>query len=132
MPRMESDETTIKRISIRVPVDLLDEYDEALDARDTNRSEEMRAHMRRVANDDTPERGRIPPTDDDLLARGYKALVEVSGRGGIPLDQAKSAVAQKTGISSEHVGHRIITPLRERGYLKRAGDPIYRQWVVVR
>ena len=132
MARMESDESAVTRVTVRVPQDLLEEYDETLDARGANRSEAIRGHMRRVNNDSTPSGERTPPTDDELLAAGYKALIEVSGRGGIPLDQAKSAVAQKTGLGKEFVGPRIIDPLRKRGYLTRCGDPYRRPWVVVR
>jgi len=134
MAQMESNEENTKRITVRVPKRLVEEYDEALGNRDTNRSEDLREYMRRVASTEHATDGRQPPTDDDFLARGYEALLEATGGSGrsIPLKQAKSAVAQQTSLNAEFVGRRVIGPLCERGYLQVWNSFTGHQSVVVR
>ncbi len=125
---MQSDETNTKRITVRVPTDLADDYDEAVG----NRSEAIRAHMRQAINRPESE-GRQPPQDDDALRKGYKTLLAVCGDGkAIPVREAKSLIASKTNISADLVSLRVLTPLRNRGYIRRTGDPYQDQWIAIR
>ena len=134
MSRMESPDDAQKTVSVRADSNLVDEFDDVLDERGRNRSEAIREFMRSVADNPTDDGILQPPTDDETLAQGYKALVEASAGGerGIPLREAKSVVAQATGIDGDVVGRRVIHPLRERGYLSRSGDPIHDPWLEVR
>lgn len=127
MARMESPPNQEKkRITVRVPADLADQYDEAV----TNRSEAIRAHMRAVCNrDDRP--GRVPPQDDEVLAKGYNALRNAANGGGMPVDEAESLVASMCGIPKKSANRRVLKPLKKRGYITNGGDPVNQPWVFI-
>ena len=132
MSRMQSPEDATSRVTIRVPDELLEEYDEALDNRETDRSKDIRRYMRNVVNAPDPDKGRQPPTDDETLAQGYQAIRKAAGGRDIPLREAKSLIARETNIPAESVSRRILKPLQERGYLSLGGDPINDPWVILR
>jgi len=120
---MKSNESDTKRVTIRVPKTLLEQYEEALDD-DTNRSEDLRQHMREQAKQPAADGGLAPPSDDETLAAGYRALRQAAGDAPIPFDEAKSLIASRTNIPKSSASRRVLTPLRTRGYLRRCGDPI--------
>ncbi|WP_158055978.1 hypothetical protein [Halorussus halophilus] len=129
MAQMESDESKMKRVTVRVPKALVEEYDEVVE----NRSEGVRTHMKRIVKNPVTDGGREPPRDDDALAKGYETLKSVSCNGqAIPLREAKSIIASQANVPKESVSRRIIEPLRERGYIARIGDPIQDPWLEVR
>ena len=128
---MESDESNTKRVTVRVPEDLLDAYEEALDE-ETNRSEDLRAHMREQAKQPATDGGLAPPGDDETLADAYLALREAAGDALMPVDEAKSLISSRTNIPKESISRRVLTPLRKRGYLRRCGDPIQYPMLEVR
>lgn len=123
MARMESDESDTKRVTVRVPAKLLEQYEEALD-NGTNRSEDLRQHMREQAKQPTADGGLKPPSDDETLAAGYRALREAAGDAPLPIDEAKSLIASRANIPKSSASRRVLSPLHDRGYLKRCGDPI--------
>ncbi len=123
MGRMESDESDTTRVTVRVPTKLVEEYEEALDD-DTNRSEDIRQHMREQAKQPAADGGLVPPSDDETLAAGYHALREAAGDAPIPVEEAKSLVASRANIPKSSTSRRVLAPLHDRGYLKRCGDPI--------
>ncbi|GAA0276866.1 ribbon-helix-helix domain-containing protein [Halobacterium noricense] len=133
MGRMESDESNTKRVTVRVPEQLVEEYDEALDEQDTNRSEDIRQHMRRTVSKPTTDGGLVPPQDDDTLAAAYTELRRLTTDGrSLPLTEARSVLASKLNIPKESVPRRVLKPLNERGYLKRTGDPVNQPHISVR
>jgi len=133
MARMESDESNTKRVTVRVPKQLVEEYDEALDEQDTNRSEDIRQHMRRTVSEPTTDGGLVPPQDDDTLAAAYAELRRLTTDGrSLPLTEARSVLASKLNIPKESVPRRVLKPLDERGYLKRTGDPVNQPHIRVR
>ncbi len=132
MGRMESSEETTKKVTIRAPEELVEEYDEVLDERGTDRSKDIRQHMRRTVKSPRTDGGRQPPSDDETLAKGYEALKKASAGKLVPLREAKSIVAAQTNIQKESVSRRVLKPLRDRGYLSRQGDPIQDPWIEVR
>lgn len=132
MGRMESSEDSTKKVTVRAPESLVEEYDDVLDDRGTDRSKDIRQHMRRTVNQPKTDGGRQPPTDDETLAKGYKTLREASAGSVLPLSEAKSIVASKTNLKSEIVSRRVLTPLRDRGYISWQGDPINDPWIEVR
>lgn len=123
MSRMESDESDTKRVTIRVPERLLDQYDDSLDD-DTSRSAALREHMREQAEQPATDGGLAPPSDDDTLAEAYLALREAAGDVLLPVDEAKSILSSRTNIPKNSIARRVLKPLRDRGYLRRCGDPI--------
>jgi len=131
MGRMESDESDTKRVTVRVPEDLVDAYEESLDD-DTNRSEDLRAYMRRQAKQPAADGGLTPPSDDETLASAYSVLRRAAGDAPLPIDEAKSLIASQTNIPKSSVSRRALKPLRDRGYLRRCGDPINRPMLEVR
>lgn len=131
MGRMESDESDTTRITVRVPSKLVEQYEEALDD-DTNRSEDIRQHMREQAKQPATDGGLAPPADDETLAAGYRALREAAGDAALPVDEAKSLVATRANIPKSSASRRVLTPLHRRGYLRRCGDPINRPMLEVR
>ncbi|WP_157971602.1 hypothetical protein [Halorussus litoreus] len=132
MPQMESDESNTKRITIRAPKSLVEDYDDVLDDHDTDRSKDIRQHMRRTVNKPQTDGGRQPPTDDEALAKGYEALRKATAGSSLPMREAKSIIASQTNIPKGNVSRRVLKPLRERGYLSRQGDPIQDPWIEVR
>jgi Arc/MetJ-type ribon-helix-helix transcriptional regulator len=133
MGRMESDESNTQRVTVRVPQDLLDEYDDVLDGQDKNRSEAIRQHMRETVSQPTTDGGLVPPEDDDTLAAAYQELQRLTTDGrSIPLTEARSVLASKLNLPKESVPRRILKPLTERGYLKRCGDPVNQPHLEVR
>lgn len=132
MARMQSDESDTKRVTIRVPTELVEEYDEVLEEAGTNRSEDLRQHMRRTVSTPATDGGMQPPTDDETLAAGYKALKASAGDRALPVEEAKSVIASKTNLPKESVNRRVLKPLTDRGYLGRMGDPIHYPMLEVR
>ncbi len=131
MSRMESDESDTKRVTVRVPETLVDAYEESLDD-DTNRSEDLRAYMRRQAKQPATDGGLTPPGDDETLASAYSIMRRAAGDAPLPVDEAKSLIAAQTNIPKSSVSRRALKPLRDRGYLRRCGDPINRPMLEVR
>jgi len=131
MGRMESDESDTTRVTVRVPTKLVKEYEEALND-DTNRSEDIRQHMREQAKQPTVDGGLVPPTDDETLASAYRVMRRAAGAAPLPVDEAKSLIAAQTNIPKSSVSRRALKPLRDRGYLRRCGDPINRPMLEVR
>ena len=131
MSRMESDESDTKRVTVRVPEQLLEQYDDSLDD-DTSRSAALRDHMREEARQPATDGGLATPQDDDTLAAGYEALKESAGDAPLPVDEAKSLIASKVNIPKSSTSRRVLTPLHRRGYLRRCGDPINRPMLEVR
>ncbi|WP_256392771.1 hypothetical protein [Natronoarchaeum rubrum] len=129
---MESPTDATSRVTIRVPESLLEEYDEALEDRETDRSKDIRRYMRSVVNAPDPDESRQPPTDDETLAKGYAALRKAGAGRSVPVREAKSIVARETNIPSESVSRRVLKRLERRGYLAWGGDPINDPWVTVR
>ncbi|MDH5019046.1 CopG family ribbon-helix-helix protein [Halobacterium rubrum] len=133
MGRMESDESNTQRVTVRVPADLLEEYDDILDDQDTNRSEAIRQHMRKTVSTPTTDGGLVPPEDDDTLAAAYKELRRLTTDGrSLPLTEARSVLASKLNLPKESVPRRVLKPLNERGYLTRTGDPVNQPHIRVR
>jgi len=128
---MESNESDTKRVTVRVPLNLLQEYEEALDD-DMNRSEDIRRHMREQAKQPAADGGLVPPSDDETLATAYRVLREAAGDAPIPVDEAKSLTASRTNVPKSSISRRILTPLWNRGYLQRCGDPINQPMLKVR
>jgi len=128
---MESDESNTKRVTVRVPKDLVEDYDDALG--DKSRSQAVREHMRETVSRPATDGGLVPPQDDEKLADAYRALRELAENGGsIPLDEARSVLASKANVPKESVSRRILKPLGERGYIRRTGDPINQPFIAVR
>jgi len=133
MGRMESDESNTQRVTVRVPADLLEEYDGVLDDQDTNRSEAIRQHMRKTVSQPATDGGLVPPEDDDTLAAAYEELRRLTTDGrSLPLTEARSVLASKLNLPKESVPRRILKPLKERGYLTRTGDPVNQPHILVR
>jgi len=133
MGRMESDESNTQRVTVRVPADLLEEYDDVLDDQDTNRSEAVRQHMRKTVAQPATDGGLVPPEDDDTLAAAYEELRRLTTDGrSLPLTEARSVLASKLNLPKESVPRRILKPLNERGYLTRTGDPVNQPHIRVR
>jgi len=132
MARMKSDESTTKKVTVRAPKDLVEEYDDILEERGTDRSKDIRQHMRRTVKAPKTDGGRQPPSDDETLAKGYQALKKATASTLIPVREAKSIVASETNIPKDSVPRRVLKPLRDRGYLSRQGDPIHDPWIEVR
>ena len=132
MGRMESDESNTQRVTVRVPADLLEEYDEVLDDQDTNRSEATRQHMGKTVSQPATDGGLVPPEDDDTLAAAYQELSRLSTGGrSLPMTEAKSVLASKLNLPKS-VPRRVLKPLKERGYIDRTGDPINQPYIKVR
>ncbi len=133
MGRMESDESNTQRVTVRVPANLLEEYDDILDDQDTNRSEAIRQHMRKTVSQPATDGGLVPPEDDDTLAAAYQELRRLTTDGrSLPLAEARSVLASKLNLPKESVPRRILKPLNERGYLTRTGDPVNQPHIRVR
>ena len=133
MGRMESDESNTQRVTVRVPKELLEEYDDVLDDQDTNRSEAIRQHMRKTVSQPATDGGLVPPEDDDTLAAAYQELRRLTTDGrSLPLTEARSVLASKLNLPKESVPRRILKPLNERGYLTRTGDPVNQPHIRVR
>ena len=130
MSRMESDESDTKRVTVRVPEGLVEDYEQSLDD-DTNRSEDLRAYMRQAKQPAT-DGGLVPPSDDETLASAYHVLRQAAGDAVLPVDEAKSLVSARTNVPKSSVSRRVLTPLHRRGYLRRCGDPINRPMLEVR
>mgnify|MGYP000250604732 CR=1 FL=1 len=109
-----------KQVKVRVDADLVEEFDEWCDDRDTNRSEAIRQHMRAaVSGGQDYETPRQPPGDDDRLATAYKRLCAVAnGDGVVRENTATSVLATVLGISKAEIKPMAIKPLRKRGYLR--------------
>ncbi|WP_255195262.1 ribbon-helix-helix domain-containing protein [Halorarius litoreus] len=116
-----------KKVTVRVPQDLADEYDARCDQLGVSRSESVRTHMRQAV--DAPDEdtgGRVPPSEDDL-ARTYEALLKLTGPGGGFLrdDRAKQAIAQALGVDKGQAW-ALVRRLRERGYVGLTTDSTMR------
>lgn len=122
MSRMQVDEDAKTRCTVRVPTHLLEQFDEHVDERDTNRSEEMRRLMRAAIDGPSEDRGKIPPQDDPMLARGYEAIRGASAGRSMRLEAVQSIVASVCGVKKEATHQRVIQPLANRGYLKIQGN----------
>lgn len=131
MARMEREESAKTRVTVRVPERLLDEFDEEVEEREESRSEAVRRLMRSEIESPTDTDARQPPADDDLLASAYVALRRYAGERALPIREAKSVIAQETGVPQPVIGRRILSPLRDRGYLKRTGDPVQNPYIAV-
>gem|GEM_PF-1996161 len=129
---MESDESNTKRVTIRAPKQLVEDYDDTLDEQGRNRSQAVREHMRETVSRPATDGGLVPPQDDEKLGDAYRALRELAENGGdIPLDEARSVLASKANVPKESVSRRILKPLDERGYIRRTGDPINDPYISV-
>ncbi|MCU4716855.1 CopG family ribbon-helix-helix protein [Halapricum hydrolyticum] len=113
-----------KQVKVRVDADLVDEFDQWCDDRDTNRSEAIRQHMRAaVSGGQEYETPRQPPNDDDRLATAYHRLCAVANQDGvIREDTATSILATVLGISKKETRPMVLRPLHKRGYLTRQSN----------
>lgn len=132
MARMESDESNTKRVTVRAPKQLVEEYDEALDEQGRNRSQAIREHMRETVSRPATDGGLVPPQDDETLADAYRELLALSDGSSIPLDEARSVLATKLNVPKESISRRVLRPLNDRGYLRQTGDPINEPHIAVR
>lgn len=132
MGRMESDESNTKRVTVRVPRDLVEDYDATLDEQGRNRSEHIREHMRETVSRPATDGGLIPPQDDETLAAAYRELRTLCNGESIPLREAKSVLASKLNTPSESVPRRVLKPLKKRGYLRWTGDPLNQPHITLR
>lgn len=132
MGRMQSDESDTQRVTIRAPKHLVEQYDEVLNERGTNRSADIREHIRSQVNQPVADGGLVPPSDDKTLADAYLTLRESAGNSLIPLRDAKSIIAARTNVPKQSVSRRVLKPLGDRGYIRRAGDPINQPMLEIR
>ncbi|MCD2199097.1 ribbon-helix-helix domain-containing protein [Halobacterium sp. KA-4] len=132
MARMESDESNTKRVTVRVPKQLVEEYDDALDEAGKNRSQAIREHMRETVSQPATDGGLVPPQDDETLADAYRALLSLSDGSTIPLDEARSVLSSKLNVPKESISRRVLKPLDNRGYLRQTGDPINEPHIAVK
>jgi len=118
MSRLESPRERAT-ITVRVDADLKEQYKDSVD----NMSDDLRQHVQTVVNNGTGE--KTDEFDDDVLNRGYAALLEKAavhdpdGRQ-LGVDEAVSAAAEATKVPSKAVKTRVLEPLEERGYLRPA------------
>jgi antitoxin component of RelBE/YafQ-DinJ toxin-antitoxin module len=106
-------------ITVRIDADLKSQYKDAVDSM----SGDLRDHIQTVVESETSE--KTDEFDDDVLNRGYAALLEKAdihdpdGRQ-LNVDEAVSAAAEATKVPSKAVKNRILEPLEKRGYLRPA------------
>jgi hypothetical protein len=131
MAQMEVEENPKTRVTIRVDEGLLDDFDEFVDEKGTDRSKEIRSFMRSTLNADPSDHGMRPPEDDEVLRKSYLALRKATANGELPVREAKAIISRVTNIPKESVSRRVIKPLERRGYLSRTGDPFQDPWLLV-
>jgi len=112
----------MKRPSIRVHENLLDEFDEWVDQSEYDgRSAAVRAFMKQ-ATGGTPE-GLTPlqPPTEDRLADAYRNLCKAGYPNGKVREQTALRLCSggPNGIEKSEVPHMVLHPLRRRGYLQR-------------
>ncbi|MFD1588705.1 CopG family ribbon-helix-helix protein [Halorientalis brevis] len=115
---MESPDRT-QRVTVRVPENLLDEYDDVCDDRGVSRSEAIRNHMQQTI-EDCEMTTRQMPADDDL-STAYRALLRITKGGGwVQRDRACGYLAQQLpDIDKSNAYGLLIKPLRQMGYLRQ-------------
>ena len=123
-----------KRTSIRVHEELLEEFDELVEERNSTRTDQIRRLMQLEVQRSNNEGYQTPlrPPLDGQLAYGYERLCQASNASGV----IKGSVAEKVttngpnNLAKSETRHLVLRPLQRRGYIRRMsnlyGDEAYR------
>ncbi len=107
----------LRVVSIKVPENLLEQYD----AEVANRSENIREHMRKTVGNKSDD-GRQPP-NDGTLAEAWHTLVNLSNANNWVTEvRAENILAQRHSLPMKEVRRSILRPLEKRGYVNRTTD----------
>jgi len=116
MSKQIHEESSTRKVTIRVSESLIEEYDSAI-GDERSRSGAIRHHMRRTVGDFPEE---IEPPHEPLLRNGWEALKQAANPNGyVPTRVAKSRIAEATRVKQSYAIHTVIQPLDERGYIRR-------------
>ena len=111
-----------KQVKFRAGAELVERFDALVETSEeySNRSDALRAAMRRMlGNGDEHAAPLAPPTDDELR-EAYLTLVGLSNYAGVvPHDIATSELSTRLAKSQEIVERRVLGKLRSRGYLQQ-------------
>lgn len=111
-----------KQVKFRAGAELVERFDALVETSEeySNRSDALRAAMRRMlGNGDEHAAPLAPPTDDELR-EAYLTLVGLSNYAGVvPHDIAISELSTRLAKSQEIVERRVLGKLRSRGYLQQ-------------
>jgi Arc/MetJ-type ribon-helix-helix transcriptional regulator len=111
-----------KQVKFRAGAELVERFDALVETSEeySNRSDALRAAMRRMlGNGDEHAAPLAPPTDDELR-EAYLTLVGLSNYAGVvPHDIATSELSTRLAKSQEVVERRVLGKLRSRGYLQQ-------------
>lgn len=125
MPRSQASASNgSAQLSVRTDEDLKREYKTALDAEGKSMSDDLREHMKRKVAEHGGNVGRDDhlPADDDL-ATAYVRLDELASpdKRRVPVEVAKSDLADKLNLKAALVRSNVLDPLKRRGYIR----PLY-------
>lgn len=130
MSRLDGTDTR-STVTVRVTENLKEEYKQEVDA---SMSEAIREHMRSVVNDSGDGSDAPVQFDDEILTDGFAALCDAvetyrePGDRRLPLETAKSQVADSTNVPKKAVLDRILRPLERRNAIRpNHGDIIVRE-----
>jgi len=128
MSRMDEPRTNpSKPMTVRVPADLLDEFDQEVD----NRSERIRQLMRSVVERDPGDDSLAPP-HDDRLAAAYRHLCSMANSDGLVSGRraSRELAARMPGVSKD-TARDPLRKLEDRGYIVMDhGQPLTDYWAV--
>jgi len=120
----------MKKPSVRVHQDLLDEFDEWADKNYGGRSEAIRTFMRDAVSGGVDDEDLTPLQEprEELLAESYRKLCAFCRRSGSTsgIIQANTALrvcaGGSEGLAKEDVDTSILQPLQRRGYIRRLSN----------
>lgn len=126
----------MKRPSIRMHEDLLEEFDEWVEHSDhDSRSKAVRALIRDAVESPPDTQTPLQPPTEERLAAAYRKLCLAASRDGIVKHETAIRICAggSENLSKGEVTDLVLRPLQRRGYLTREGN-LYGEhaWRIVR
>ena len=124
IPGSEGEPRGSKQVKFRVKADLADAYDAVCDRDGKSRAQSLRDHVRATVEADATdddESGRHPPDEEDL-ADAWLHLKKLARGRYLRKNRACAYLAVRMQDIDSAEAWRIISDLRERGYVGTSTD----------
>ena len=111
-----------QQVKFRARAELIERFDALVETSEeySNRSDALRAAMRRMLGSGDEHAAPLAPPTDDELREGYLTLVGLSNYAGlVPHDIATNELSTRLGKNQKVVERRVLGELRKRGYLQQ-------------
>ena len=118
----ESEGDRRKQVKFRAGAELVERFDALVETSEeySNRSDALRAAMRRMLGSGDEHAAPLAPPTDDELREAYLTLVGLSNYAGlVPHDIATTELSTRLGKNQQVVERRVLGELRQRGYLQQ-------------